>query len=52
MPDLPLLFNGSPMVGLGLYSSRSLSTVIDLALPLLGAVIYLWTVAARKRLSA
>lgn len=44
-PDLPLLFDGSPKVGLGLYSSIAPGfwLVIELGLLLLGLAIYLWS---------
>ncbi len=51
VPDLPLLFKGSPMVGLGLYSSTAVSLVIDFGLVLLGAAIYVHGNAANRRLS-
>ncbi len=41
-PDLPLLFAGSPKVGLGLYNSISAAkaTVLELGMLLLGTVLY------------
>jgi hypothetical protein len=41
-PDLPLLFGGSPRVGLGLYNSISAveATVLELGMFLLGATVY------------
>jgi len=41
-PDLPLLFNGSPKVGLGLYNSISAAeaTALELGMLALGAAVY------------
>jgi hypothetical protein len=41
-PDLPLLFNGSRKVGLGLYNTISAidATVLELGMLLLGAALY------------
>ena len=41
-PDLPLLFAGSPKVGLGLYNSISAAkaTVVELGMLVLGMVVY------------
>ena len=49
-PDLPLLFAGSPKVGLGMYNSISAAqaTVLELGMLVLGAAVYI-TYAARKR---
>jgi hypothetical protein len=50
LPDLPLLFNGSPLVGLGLWSSGPgliISGILEVALLVGGIAIYLQT---RKRL--
>ena len=52
LPDLPLLFAGSPKVGLGLYRSPGVSLATDLGLLILGVVIYIRTITARKRLGA
>lgn len=50
-PDLPLLFNGSPLVGLGLYSriGLGLAMPIELGMIALGLVVYL---RARQRAAA
>jgi hypothetical protein len=41
-PDLPLFFNGSHMVGLGLYNhSFTLAMVTDMAMLLIGITIYI-----------
>src|SRR3972149_927408 len=46
-PDLPLLFEGSPKVGLGLYNySLAVAIATDFGLLILGAAIYL---RARKK---
>jgi hypothetical protein len=45
--DLPLLFNGSPMVGLGLENSLVLGIIMELVLLAAGVAIYL--VAKRKK---
>jgi hypothetical protein len=50
-PDLPLLFNGSPKVGLGLYNSISAidATVLELGMFILGAAFYAtYIVKSRK----
>jgi len=49
-PDLPLLFAGSPKVGLGLYNSISAAeaTVLELGMLGLGAAVYI-SYAARIR---
>lgn len=44
--DLPLLFNGSPLVGLGLESSLAVGLIMELSLLAGGIAIYL---VARKR---
>ncbi len=49
VPDLPLLFGGSPLVGLGLESSVPIGLVIELSLLAGGVAIY-WV--TRKRMSA
>lgn len=49
LPDLPLLFSGSPRVGLGLWGSGAglvISGVLEIVLLAAGTVIYL---ATRKR---
>ena len=51
-PDLPLLFSGSPMVGLGLWTSvpgRIISFILEFALLAGGMAIYL---SAKKRTTA
>jgi hypothetical protein len=45
-PDLPLLFNGSPLVGLGLETSLAVGLIMELSLLAGGIAIYLVT---RKR---
>ena len=48
-PDLPILFRGSPELGLGLWTSGPglvFSLILDLALLIGGIVVYL---VARKR---
>jgi hypothetical protein len=45
-PDLPLLFSGSPLVGLGLENSLAVGLIIELSLLAGGIAIYLVT---RKR---
>jgi len=49
-PDLPLLFAGSPTVGLGLYNSISAAeaTVLELAMLSLGAAVYLTCTLGRR----
>jgi hypothetical protein len=49
-PDLPLLFSGSPKVGLGLYNSISAAqaTVLELGMLVLGAAVYVYY-TVRKR---
>jgi hypothetical protein len=50
-PDLPLLFAGSPKVGLGLYNSISAveATALELGMLVLGAAVYLtYRVRSRK----
>jgi membrane-bound metal-dependent hydrolase YbcI (DUF457 family) len=42
-PDLPLFFNGSPKVGLGLYNhSFTIAIVTDIGMLIFGVVIYVW----------
>jgi hypothetical protein len=51
LPDLPILFNGSPLVGLGLWGSGPgliFSGILELGLLAAGLAIY-WT--ARKRMA-
>jgi hypothetical protein len=45
-PDLPLLFNGSPLVGLGLESSVTVGIIMEFGMLAGGIAIYLF---ARKR---
>ncbi len=45
-PDLPLLFNGSPLVGLGLESSVPVGVILEFGLLGAGVAVYLVT---RKR---
>ena len=39
---MPLFFEGSPTVGLGLYSSMAIAVVADVGLLAVGIAIYLW----------
>lgn len=50
-PDLPLLFAGSPRVGLGLYNSISAvqATMLELGMLLVAAIIYARFVAKSKQ---
>jgi hypothetical protein len=48
-PDLPLLFEGSPKVGLGLYNSVAAALVTDLGLLVGGIVVYLVSTRAKDR---
>jgi hypothetical protein len=51
-PDLPLLFAGSPKVGLGLYNSISAveATALELGMLVLGAAVYVtYTVRNREK---
>ena len=48
-PDLPLLFEGSPKVGLGLYNSVAAALITDLGLFVGGIVIYLMSTKAQDR---
>ena len=48
-PDLPLLFEGSPNVGLGLYNSVLAALVTEFGLLIAGIVIYLVSTRARDR---
>ncbi len=51
-PDLPLLFEGSPKVGLGLYNSIAAALVTELGLFAGGIVIYLRSTKAQDRAGA
>jgi ABC-type Fe3+ transport system permease subunit len=48
-PDLPLLFEGSPKVGLGLYNSVPVALITEFGLFIAGIAIYLSTTRARDR---
>jgi len=50
-PDLPLLFAGSPRVGLGLYNSISAAeaTVLEFGMLILGGVVYVTYAVRCKR---
>jgi hypothetical protein len=48
-PDLPLLFEGSPKVGLGLYNSVPAALITEFGLFIAGIVIYLMTTKAKDR---
>ncbi len=50
-PDLPLLFEGSPKVGLGLYSAAgsTFTMAFELGLIVLGFAVY---IATRRRAAA
>ena len=48
-PDLPLLFEGSPKVGLGLYNSIAAAVITDFGLLIGGSVIYLVSTRAKNR---
>jgi len=50
-PDLPLLFAGSPRVGLGLYNSISAveATALELGMLVLGGVVYVTYTVRCKR---
>jgi hypothetical protein len=48
-PDLPLLFEGSPKVGLGLYNSVAAALVTDIGLLVGGIVVYLVGTRAKDR---
>jgi len=48
-PDLPLLFEGSPKVGLGLYRSLAVALIVDLGLFAGGILIYLVSTKAQDR---
>jgi hypothetical protein len=48
-PDLPLLFEGSPKVGLGLYNSVAAALITDFGLLAVGGALYLGTTRPRDR---
>lgn len=48
-PDLPLVFEGSPKVGLGLYNSVPAALITEFGLFIAGIVIYLVSTRARDR---
>ena len=48
-PDLPLLFEGSPKVGLGLYNSVAAALVTDFGMFAGGIVVYLVSTRAKDR---
>lgn len=48
-PDLPLLFEGSPKVGLGLYNSVVAALITEFGLFIGGIAVYLVTTRARDR---
>ncbi len=48
-PDLPLLFEGSPRVGLGLYNTLPGMIISELGLLALGILIYMWAVKSVRR---
>jgi len=50
-PDLPLLFNNSPRVGLGLYNSISAveATVLEFGMFVVGAAVYAGFISKRRR---
>jgi len=50
-PDLPLLFGGSPKVGLGLYNSISAveATVLEFGMFILGAAVYATYVVKKRK---
>ena len=48
-PDIPLLFEGSSKVGLGLYNSVAAALITDLGLLLAGITIYLVTTQPKDR---
>jgi hypothetical protein len=49
IPDIPLLFEGSPKVGLGLYNSLAGILSGELGLLVLGILIYIRTVKSSER---
>lgn len=48
-PDLPLLFEGSPEVGLGLYNNMFLAIPVEFGLFILGILVYLGATKPRDR---
>jgi hypothetical protein len=48
-PDMPLLFEGSPKVGLGLYNSVAAALITDLGLLVVGIVVYLVSTRPKDR---
>lgn len=48
-PDIPLLFEGSPKVGLGLYNSVPAALITDFGLLIGGIVVYLVSTRAKDR---
>ena len=48
-PDIPLLFEGSPKVGLGLYNSVAAALITDLGLFIAGITVYLVSTRPRDR---
>lgn len=48
-PDIPLLFEGSPKVGLGLYNSVAAALITDLGLLAAGIAVYLVTTRPKDR---
>ena len=49
-PDLPLLFDGSPKVGLGLYNySLAVAIATDFGLLILGVAIYIRTIKKKNQ---
>lgn len=52
-PDLPLMFSGSPQVGLGLYNhSKAFSYIFEIGVTLLGVGAYVAFKIREKRLKA
>jgi hypothetical protein len=48
-PDVPLLFEGSPKVGLGLYKSVPAALITEFVLIVAGVAVYLGSTRARDR---
>jgi hypothetical protein len=49
-PDLPLFFNGSPQVGLGLYNhSFAVAMVAELGMLILGIALYVTNIVKKRR---
>lgn len=50
-PDLPLLFGGSPKVGIGLYNSISAmeATALEFAMFLLGVTVYVTYIVSKRK---